>query len=175
MTTQVRRTPRPRRTSTTTAPRSGPVLGPGLGTTLGTTLGTRLGAGLALVILLAACNAGPTYSSAPGTSAVPGSTAAGSSAAGSGPIVHTAKTVSGTVLVNADGRTMYAFAADSPGHSTCSGACLQYWPPVVVGTDPIRSPADITATLGVLPRPDGTKQLTVNGWPMYLYSGGRNA
>ena len=37
------------------------------------------------------------------------------------------------------------------------------------------APAGVTATFGVLHRPDGTEQLTVDGWPMYTYVGDTKA
>lgn len=46
----------------------------------------------------------------------------------------------GQILVDGKGRTLYLFAADSGTRSTCnSGACVQYWPPVL--TKGARNPA----------------------------------
>ena len=56
-----------------------------------------------------------------------GSTQAGQKAGG-GQTVQTGDTEYGDVLVDAKGMTLYVFAADSPGKSTCTGSCLQYWP-----------------------------------------------
>ena len=77
----------------------------------------------------------------------------------------------GSFLVDAKGMTVYLFAIDSPGHSACTGACLQYWPLVPTPATLPTSLPGITGTVGVLDRPDGAKQLTLNGWPLYTYAG----
>jgi predicted lipoprotein with Yx(FWY)xxD motif len=110
-------------------------------------------AGSIAVLLLAAACGGSSASSAP----------ASSSGA-------TAVTTVGKILVDAKGRTMYAFAADSKGHSACTGSCLTYWPPVPAAAKPPTAPG-VTATFGVLHRTDGSTQLTADGWPMYTYVG----
>lgn len=77
----------------------------------------------------------------------------------------------GTVLTDSDGRTLYRFDKDSsnPPKSACEGECAKAWP--VVTADGAKPPAGVDpAALGVLTRPDGTKQLTVDGWPMYRYA-----
>jgi predicted lipoprotein with Yx(FWY)xxD motif len=90
---------------------------------------------------------------------------------GSTQAVGTGHTDLGTVLVDQTGKTLYAFAADTKGHSTCTGSCAQYWPPVEAGAGTPGDVAGVSATLGTTMRPDGTTQLTVNGWPMYTYAG----
>jgi predicted lipoprotein with Yx(FWY)xxD motif len=75
----------------------------------------------------------------------------------------------GKVLTDAAGRTLYGFAADTKGHSNCSGSCSVYWPPVSAGS--VHAANGVTAKLGTITRNDGTKQLTVNGWPVYTYVG----
>jgi predicted lipoprotein with Yx(FWY)xxD motif len=121
-------------------------------------------AGAASVLLLTAACGGSSYGSA--SSASSSGTTAKSSAAN----VSTASTGVGKILVDAQGRTMYAFAADSKGKSNCTGSCLTYWPPVKAGSIP-KASAGVTATFGVLHRQDGTTQLTVDGYPMYTYIG----
>jgi predicted lipoprotein with Yx(FWY)xxD motif len=78
----------------------------------------------------------------------------------------------GTILVTPTGATIYRFDADStnPPTSHCTGSCASIWPPVP-------APASLTAQgipqseLGTITRSDGTKQLTVAGWPVYTYTG----
>ena len=72
--------------------------------------------------------------------------------------------------MDGQGRAVYRFAADTKGHSNCTGACQQYWP-AVTSSDMPTAASSVTAGLGVITRSDGTKQLTVNGWPVYRFAG----
>ncbi|MEO7981175.1 MAG: hypothetical protein ABI807_09830 [Sporichthyaceae bacterium] len=117
------------------------------------------------VALLAACGGSSGYGSAVTTS----SPTSAQAAAGGG-AVHVARTTAGRVLVDGSGRTLYAFAADTKGHSTCTGSCAQYWPPEAAGAMAGTHPAGVIATLGSITRPDGSAQLTVDGFPAYTYA-----
>ncbi|HZU14033.1 MAG TPA: hypothetical protein VFB58_14420 [Chloroflexota bacterium] len=77
------------------------------------------------------------------------------------------------ILVNAKGRTLYVFAADSKNKSTCYGGCAGFWPPVTVpsGTTPPRTMSGIPGTFGVIMRTDGSHQLTYDGAPLYTFAG----
>lgn len=112
---------------------------------------------LTVLLLLAGC----------GGSDDAGTEGAGGTAGG-GATVQTGQTDYGDVLVDSTGRTLYAFDADSPGTSTCTGSCLENWP-VVEATGTVSHSADVTAELATITRDDGTIQLTVNGWPAYTY------
>jgi predicted lipoprotein with Yx(FWY)xxD motif len=125
-----------------------------------------LGAAAAL-LLAAACGSGGYGASSSSSS----SKAAPAKAAATSSTVHAATSDSGKILVDGQGRAMYAFAADSKGRSACSGACLTYWPPVKASDKPATDTAGVTATFGVLKRSDGTAQLTADGRPMYTYVG----
>jgi predicted lipoprotein with Yx(FWY)xxD motif len=127
--------------------------------TRSTALAALGGAGL---MLLAACGGGSMYGSG-GSATSPVAHEAGS--------IGVATTPAGKVLVDPSGRTLYVFAPDSRGHSTCTGSCATYWPPVP-GADAARgATAGVTATLGSIKRPDGSTQLTANGYPVYTYVG----
>ena len=129
-------------------------------TARGTTLAALGGASL---LLLAACGGG-------GSSSYGGSSTASNASATTGKIT-VAKTPAGRVLVDPQGRTLYVFAPDSRGHSTCTGSCATYWPPAP-GADAAHGKTKaVTATLGTIKRADGTSQLTANGYPVYTYVG----
>jgi predicted lipoprotein with Yx(FWY)xxD motif len=125
--------------------------------------------GGASLVLLAACGGGSsTYGG--GSSGSSGSSGASQVAQPPGSIA-VATTPAGKVLVDPRGRTLYVFAPDSRGHSTCTGSCATYWPPVP-GADAKRgATAAVTATLGSIKRADGSSQLTANGYPVYTYVG----
>ena len=110
-------------------------------------------------LLLAACGSGGS------------SDTENAAASGGGGDVATGTTDVGTVLVDRRGRTLYAFAADTKGHSNCDGSCATYWPPVKAGSGALGHPDGVSATLGTTKRSDGATQLTVDGWPMYTYAG----
>jgi predicted lipoprotein with Yx(FWY)xxD motif len=122
---------------------------------------------LAAGLLLAACGGGTGYGGANGASGSPETTQAAQGVAGQS--VHTGKTDFGKVLVDSNGMTLYAFAADSPGTSNCTGTCLQYWP-AAKASGAVSHSSDVTAQLASIKRSDGTAQLTVNGWPVYTYA-----
>lgn len=82
--------------------------------------------------------------------------------------VSTADTPLGTILVDPDGLTLYVFVPDNGGESTCHGDCAVIWPPVP-GDTPIGSGVD-ASIFGTTTRGDGTEQLTVDGWPLYLFA-----
>lgn len=85
--------------------------------------------------------------------------------------VQPASTSLGKVLVNSKGRTVYVFAADPKGKSTCRGACAAAWPPVIVSSKNVGKPDGGAARLGTITRSDGRLQLTVNGRPVYTFTG----
>ncbi len=120
--------------------------------------------GLAALLTLTACAGGNSYG---------GSGDGGATSPQSGPGVglRTTSTSLGTILTDSAGKTLYAFAADSPGTSNCSGSCLVYWPLDRAGQGTPKAPPGVTAQLGVLDRVDGTRQLTVDGFPVYTYVG----
>ncbi|MCF3129611.1 SCO0930 family lipoprotein [Streptomyces olivochromogenes] len=77
----------------------------------------------------------------------------------------------GSVLTDKAGLTLYRFDADTanPPKSNCNGDCATTWPPVPA--DDATAGAGIDkALLGEVTRADGTKQLTVGGWPAYRYA-----
>lgn len=80
-----------------------------------------------------------------------------------------AETHWGSVLVDAEGFALYAFTQDSPGQSSCTGGCAEFWPPAVVEGQPTAGEGLEADFLSTLVRPDGSSQLTYNGRPLYRY------
>ncbi|MFE4534452.1 SCO0930 family lipoprotein [Streptomyces scopuliridis] len=77
----------------------------------------------------------------------------------------------GKVLTDSEGFTLYRFDKDtaSPPRSNCEGDCVKAWPVVAAGDAKAAAGTDATL-LGEITRADGTRQLTVDGWPMYRYA-----
>src|SRR5437764_12881844 len=82
---------------------------------------------LAFVVVLAAC--GSSGSKTKTTATTTAASTATTTAAASGAVINAGQTALGTVLVNAEGRTLYHFAKDSATTVACTGQCAQTWPP----------------------------------------------
>lgn len=77
----------------------------------------------------------------------------------------------GKVVTDSAGFTLYRFDKDtaSPPKSNCEGACATAWP-VVAADGAEAAPGVDPSLIGEVTRADGTKQLTIAGWPMYRYA-----
>jgi predicted lipoprotein with Yx(FWY)xxD motif len=99
-----------------------------------------------------------------------------SSSGTSDAVLSTAGSDLGTIVVDSDGRTVYAFDKDTAGsgESACSGECLAKWPPVTADDD---APAvdGVSGDVGTITRDDGSTQVTLEGMPLYLYAGDSQA
>ena len=117
--------------------------------------------------MLAACSSGGA------ATANTGAQATSKPAAGSADLA-TARSSLGTIVVDSKGRTVYLFTVDSnkPPKSNCDTGCDSVWPPVPAPASgaPTLSGVD-SSKVGVVTRSDGSKQLTLNGWPLYEYEG----
>ncbi|MDQ0754980.1 hypothetical protein [Arthrobacter sp. B3I4] len=106
--------------------------------------------------------------SAPATSAAAGGSESGTPAAAVD--LKTAATKAGPAVVDAKGMSVYFYTKDTKdsGTSACTGSCIAAWPPVLSGSG-TPSADGVTGKLGTINTPDGKKQLTVNGMPVYYY------
>jgi predicted lipoprotein with Yx(FWY)xxD motif len=102
----------------------------------------------------------------------------GSGAAASGPVppatgnlLSAQPTSLGTILVDGKGRTVYQFANDKGGQSTCTGGCAANWPFVPAPAALPASLPAVTGKLGTTTHADGAHQLTIAGHPVYTFAG----
>jgi predicted lipoprotein with Yx(FWY)xxD motif len=125
---------------------------------------------LALVGLTGCSSSGTGTTTAPSDTASP-SESSSSAAAGGVTSLMTADTTLGTIVVDSAGMTVYQYDADTQnsGVSACTGACLTTWPPVNAETAPALD--GVTAEVGTITGTDGSTQVTLNGWPLYYFSG----
>jgi predicted lipoprotein with Yx(FWY)xxD motif len=86
-------------------------------------------------------------------------------------IVRVANSHLGQILVDSKGLTLYLFKADVGTKSECSGGCASAWPPLLATGNPSAGTGVTASKLGTTTRSDGTKQVTYNGHPLYLYIG----
>jgi predicted lipoprotein with Yx(FWY)xxD motif len=115
--------------------------------------------------LLAACGG----SAAPSTSASTPATSQQSASSGSTATIMTHSTSKGTVLTDAQGKTIYWFAVDTATTSNCNGACATYWPPVI-GKPAAAAGTTLPHGFGTITRSDGKVQATYDGHPLYTYA-----
>lgn len=113
-------------------------------------------------LVLAAC--GSSYSSSstpPPVSKAPASNTS---------TLKVASTSLGNVVVTSQGMTVYTYDLDHQGaqSSACTGGCAAAWPPVLATGTPTLD--GVTGTVGTIPGPDGGRQVTLNGWPLYTYA-----
>ncbi|MDQ7906385.1 hypothetical protein RB614_17870 [Phytohabitans sp. ZYX-F-186] len=75
------------------------------------------------------------------------------------------------IVVNAKGRTIYRFEKDdnNPPRTACVGDCLKTWQPVLAPNGVQVGDGIDEDLVGVVTRPDGSKQLTLKGWPLYYF------
>jgi predicted lipoprotein with Yx(FWY)xxD motif len=90
-----------------------------------------------------------------------------SSDGGSKPVIASARKAKvGTVVVDAQGRTLYRFTAEEQGLPVCMGACVTTWPPAIAPRT-----SGLPAHVATVRREDGKVQLTYDGYPLYRYAG----
>jgi predicted lipoprotein with Yx(FWY)xxD motif len=125
---------------------------------------------IAASLLLSAC--GGSSNNASSSPAAPSKPASGQSAGGSSTaLVRTASnsTLGATVLVNSKGLTLYRLSGEHAGKFICvSSGCLQVWHPLTVPSG--SKPAGSVGSLGVVKRPDGSRQLIYKGMPLYTFA-----
>jgi predicted lipoprotein with Yx(FWY)xxD motif len=133
---------------------------------------------LALAILgaaVAACGTRDhaTTDSAAGAAATPPpATGASAAANGSMAMLDVGKLPGGgEYLTDAQGRAVYVFEKDKKDSSTCVGDCAAAWPPLISSGAPMaHSSAIEAAKLGTIARPDGSRQATYDGKPLYYFA-----
>ncbi|GAB2823121.1 hypothetical protein [Lentzea nigeriaca] len=122
----------------------------------------------ALAISLTACG---STSTPPGGAATGGLQAKPADLSGANMYFIANNDQMGWFVTDADGLPLYRFDKDTPkpSKSNCEGECLKAWKPVLADKTPMATGVD-PISMGVLTRPDGTKQLTIAGFPMYTYA-----
>lgn len=64
---------------------------------------------------------------------------------------------------------LYSYSHDTTSTSACSAACARAFEPLLTSGTPGIVGAGMTGSVGTITRSDGTKQLTYNGHPLYLF------
>jgi predicted lipoprotein with Yx(FWY)xxD motif len=107
---------------------------------------------------------------APAASVSPPS-ATPSSTASAGVDLMTATSSVGEIVVDAKGMSLYFFTKDGKdsGTSACTAECLAAWPPLLTTSDE-PTVEGVTGTVGTITTPEGARQVTLNGLPLYYFA-----
>jgi predicted lipoprotein with Yx(FWY)xxD motif len=85
----------------------------------------------------------------------------------------------GTILVAANGKTLYRYTEDGKGVNRCSAdkACAPYWPPLLVkpSVKPTVGGGASASLVGSIKAAHGMRQVTYAGWPLYYFAGDKGA
>ena len=79
----------------------------------------------------------------------------------------------GKVVVDDEGFVLYRFDKDgnNPAKTNCVGKCAEIWPPAMTNDGKPTLKGVDSELVGTVTRADGSKQLTLKGWPLYRYIG----
>ena len=117
-------------------------------------------ASVVAVLALAACGGGGYDSSNPSP--------AGQSGDGTATVSVEELGDSGRVLVDSDGRALYAADEEADSSVVCTGDCTSFWIPLTIdGGAP--SGNSLPGELGVVERGDGTRQVTFDRKRLYTF------
>lgn len=77
----------------------------------------------------------------------------------------------GEIVVDGQGMTVYMFTNDTQGSgaSVCTDQCAAAWPAVHAASE-TPTVEGVTGEVGTISGVDGELQVTLNGWPLYLYA-----
>jgi predicted lipoprotein with Yx(FWY)xxD motif len=125
----------------------------------------------ALVVALAACGGNDDEGSTTAATEAPTTAAPTTTAAqeAGGATVAVANSSLGDILVDADGRTLYAFTKDKGDQSACSGQCATSWP-ALTGTATAGTGVQ-ASLLSTSTQANGDSQVTYGGRPLYYFAG----
>jgi len=83
------------------------------------------------------------------------------------------KSAVGYVLAEANHQVVYTYSKDKKGGPpTCVGACAETWPPAT-GTPQAGPASHFSGSFGLVTGAGGVKQITYDGYPLYLLKGAR--
>jgi predicted lipoprotein with Yx(FWY)xxD motif len=110
---------------------------------------------LVLAIALAACGGGSNDNAATASSGTPSTTVG----------------LDNGLLVDSTGAALYSSEQEKSGTVMCTGACTSIWLPLKAPASGQPTAGDgVSGKLGTVKRPDGTRQVTLDGRPLYRFA-----
>jgi predicted lipoprotein with Yx(FWY)xxD motif len=97
--------------------------------------------------------------------------ACGSSGSGDATASSGSATVSSNngQLVDSSGAPLYSSEQEKSGKVVCTGECTSIWLPLAANGKPTAGDG-VSGKLGTIKRPDGTKEVTLDGRPLYRFA-----
>lgn len=89
-----------------------------------------------------------------------------------GPILKSSQVPKlGSIVVNAQGHTLYHASRETAGKIKCTGNCAYFWFPLIVTAkqEIVLGKGIDRAKVGTVKRPNGALQVTYNKLPLYRY------
>jgi predicted lipoprotein with Yx(FWY)xxD motif len=123
---------------------------------------------VAVAVLAAAVVAVVVATSGASTKKAPQNVAAGSA-------ISLRKTSLGSILADANGRTLYLFESDTRNVSSLSAAGRAVWPPFTASTKPQALGGAVAGQIGTIAQAGPSPQITYDGHPLYYYFGDQGA
>ena len=122
-------------------------------------------------LALAACSSSSKPAASPSTNPTTTVGQTPTTPAATGPTtVKLASSELGQILVDSKGMTLYVDEKDKPGAPNCTGACLTVWPPAAAPASPTFGAGLDATKFTTVTASDGTKQLAVDGFPLYTWT-----
>jgi predicted lipoprotein with Yx(FWY)xxD motif len=125
---------------------------------------------LAALALAACSSSDKTASPSTNPTTTVGETTTAAPASSGGETVSLASSELGQILVDSKGMTLYVDEKDKPGAPNCTGACLTVWPPLAAPATPTFGAGLDATKFTTVTASDGTKQLAVDGFPLYTWT-----
>jgi len=119
--------------------------------------GTIVALGIAFALLAAACSS--ATSTAPPAVGSTGATVSVQDVPGVG-----------SIYTDANGMALYSPVQEATGKISCVGPCTSVWIPLAAPASGSATEAPgVHGNVGVITRPDGSSQVTINGAPLYRF------
>jgi predicted lipoprotein with Yx(FWY)xxD motif len=73
------------------------------------------------------------------------------------------------LLVDSSGAALYTSDQEKSGKVVCTGECTSIWLPLAANGQP-KAGDGVSGQLGTIKRPDGSRQVTLDGRPLYRFA-----